>query len=455
MPNVYLNYTSQRVLTMEFVEGTKGPWATGGEKMLTLGLQCSVLQLLDRGFFHADPHRGNLLQTPDGKLAYLDFGMMAQISAEKRYALIGAALGLVNKEVGLVIRNLKTLEFFPPDTNTDVIITALDAAIANATDNGQGSTLNFTRLNENLQTIQNLLPFRLPPFYTLIVRTLTILEGLALYVDPSFKLIKGAYPFIAKQLLTSPSAELQELLRTVILNEQGRIRWQRLEQFISISSNADRAISGDFSALKSAQERSDVIKAFKGQQEESNFTLEVSTQMIDFILSDKGTFLREPLVDEIVETIDALGLTASSALSIGSNGLFPIPSEAPDRQRVEQFFSLVKLFLSSKAKGPGDTSTSLALARPLSPSVVSTLSSSLDDLLNARTQIPPALLKGISVLGTQVLSRLSEKGARRLMRRVLDPERIEGTFPLLGRLLDVTSPLLPGGNRRSRSNNLK
>jgi predicted unusual protein kinase regulating ubiquinone biosynthesis (AarF/ABC1/UbiB family) len=71
VPSVYMNFTSTRVLTMEFVEGTKGPWTSGGERMLTIGLQCSVLQLLECGFFHADPHRGNLLQTPDGKLAYL------------------------------------------------------------------------------------------------------------------------------------------------------------------------------------------------------------------------------------------------------------------------------------------------------------------------------------------------------------------------------------------------
>ena len=74
VPTAYVNLTTQRVLVMEFVEGQKGPWKTGGEKMLTVGLRCSVKQVLDTGFFHSDPHRGNLLQTDDGKLAYLDFG---------------------------------------------------------------------------------------------------------------------------------------------------------------------------------------------------------------------------------------------------------------------------------------------------------------------------------------------------------------------------------------------
>lgn len=79
---------------MEFVDGVKGPWnAVEGERMLTIGLQCSVLQLLGTGYFHSDPHRGNLLMTPDKNLAYLDFGMMSEVSADNRYALIGAVLG--------------------------------------------------------------------------------------------------------------------------------------------------------------------------------------------------------------------------------------------------------------------------------------------------------------------------------------------------------------------------
>ncbi|CAN0550860.1 unnamed protein product, partial [Ectocarpus sp. 12 AP-2014] len=75
VPDVDLSLTTRRVLVQEWVEGEKGPWIEDGEKLLTIGLQCSVLQVLDSGFFHADPHRGNLLRTPEGNLAYLDFGM--------------------------------------------------------------------------------------------------------------------------------------------------------------------------------------------------------------------------------------------------------------------------------------------------------------------------------------------------------------------------------------------
>jgi predicted unusual protein kinase regulating ubiquinone biosynthesis (AarF/ABC1/UbiB family) len=231
--------------------------------------------------------------------------MMTEVQSKQRFALIGTVLGLVNKDIPMVINNLKELDFFPPETNTTVIVEALNEALFKSTDGGEGSSLNFTKLNENLNSISRTLPLRLPPFYSLIIRTLTILEGLALSVDSEFRLIRGAYPFIAKQILTSNSPELQSLLRSVLLDSSGKIRWNKLEQFLSIASNADLATKGNFNALKRAQDRSDPVRTYTDTQIKSNFTTDATLQIIDFLTSDNGKFLREPLVDEVV---DALGI---------------------------------------------------------------------------------------------------------------------------------------------------
>jgi predicted unusual protein kinase regulating ubiquinone biosynthesis (AarF/ABC1/UbiB family) len=107
VPDVCTDLTRKRVLVMEWVDGEKGPW--GGEEgiqMVQLGLKCSVDQLMTTGLFHADPHRGNLLKTSDGQLAFLDFGMMADIDEEDRYGLFGLCIGLQNKDLPLVTENL-------------------------------------------------------------------------------------------------------------------------------------------------------------------------------------------------------------------------------------------------------------------------------------------------------------------------------------------------------------
>lgn len=289
-----------------------------------------------------------------------------------------------------------------------------------------------------MQSISSQLPFRLPPFYTLIVRTLTILEGLALYVDKDFKLVKGAYPFIAKQLLTSPSPELKELLQSVILTPKGRIRWDRLEQFISIAGSADKAMAGDFSALKSAQERSDIVKAFRGQQQTSNFTLEVSLSILEFLISEDGSFLREPLIDEIVETMDALSLTSARIVSLSTNGLFPSPNELPDKERVEQFINLVRIFLARSSSNQPSSSY---------PNLISGINRLQQFLLSATSPTSQRYISKLSSLANQVMARLLEKSARRVLRSCLSPARIESGLPVVSRAIDLAIPLLPRNSR--------
>lgn len=190
---------------------------------------------------HADPHRGNLLRTEDGRLAYLDFGMMANVSSDTRYALIGTVLGLQSQDLGLVAESLVTLGFLPGSTDLDNLLPKLNEAFRNATAGQSTSTLNFTRLNTNLNDLAYNLPFQIPPFFTLIARTLTIYEGLARYVDADFKLIRGAYPYIAAQILDSDdNPDLQKLLARVLVTPEGRINWVELERLLSIAASTKR-----------------------------------------------------------------------------------------------------------------------------------------------------------------------------------------------------------------------
>ncbi len=113
VPDVCTALTRKKVLVMEWVEGEKGPWpGEEGIQMVRIGLKCSVDQLMTTGLFHADPHRGNLLKTPDGKLAFIDFGMMTDIDEEDRYGLFGLCIGLQSKDLPLVTENLLKVNFF-------------------------------------------------------------------------------------------------------------------------------------------------------------------------------------------------------------------------------------------------------------------------------------------------------------------------------------------------------
>jgi len=210
VPESSFDLTRKKVLVQQWVDGEKGPWlGDEGIEMVRIGLRCSVDQLLHTGLFHADPHRGNLLKTKDGKLAVIDFGMMADVSEEERYGLIGLSIGIQNKDLPLITENLLKLGFLEDTTQIDILIPRLRTAVRAATGGtGKASDINFSSLQAELDAIsrENVLKFKTPPFFTIIIRSLTILEGFALSVDPKFRLVRGAYPYVLRQLL-SPDGE--------------------------------------------------------------------------------------------------------------------------------------------------------------------------------------------------------------------------------------------------------
>lgn len=77
--------------------------------------------------------------------------------------------------------------------------------------------------------------FRLPPEYAMVIRALGSLEGTATVLDPEFKVVASAYPFIVGRLLADPDPEMREILRELLIRNNGSIRWHRLERLVSVT----------------------------------------------------------------------------------------------------------------------------------------------------------------------------------------------------------------------------
>ncbi|KAG5188491.1 ABC1 family protein [Tribonema minus] len=448
VPDIYFDLTSRRVLTMEWVDGEKGPWLQDGRRLLTVGLQCSVMQVLDTGFLHADPHRGNLLRMPDGRLAYLDFGMMCSVPADQRYALVGATLGLQNKDIGMVANNLVKLGFLPDETRLDIVVPALEQAVFEASDGQGASRLNFTRLSASISELSDELQFRVPPFYSLIVRTLTILEGLALAVDPDFRLIKGAYPFIAKQVLNSDSGEMRSLMKATLLDRQGKIKWRRLEELVSIAGAAKVADTDtQFDDLRRAQKRSDlrVKVGLTGAQVEeipSEVTLDLTLAILDFILSENGRFLREPLIDELLDTVDSIGGLAVEYASANSRGLISAPQSAPDRERLATLWNIVvqvaqsqrrKLAVEERANGLAIADEGLDF--PTLRAMALRVCDALTDPERTALYLPVA--QRLAGLAREIAAQVVERQAVRVVNAAIS--RTAGVFPVLINAVDAVN----------------
>ncbi len=199
--------------------------------MIEIGVQCSLRQLLEHGFFHADPHPGNLLATEDGKLAYIDFGMMSEVKPYQRYGLLEAIVHLVNRDFEGLAHDYVKLEFLTPDIDLTPIIPALGNVFKDAL-GASVAELNFKSITDKLSALMYEYPFRVPAYYALIIRSLVTLEGIAINVDPNFKVLSKAYPYVAKRLLTDPSPRLRASLKDLLFKDES-FRWKPSGEFVA------------------------------------------------------------------------------------------------------------------------------------------------------------------------------------------------------------------------------
>ncbi|XXG57537.1 hypothetical protein AAC387_Pa03g4668 [Persea americana] len=225
VPDIFWDYTSAKVLTMDWVDGVK---LNEQEAIESQGLK--LLELVNT----------------EGKLAFLDFGMMSETPEEARYAIIGHVVHMVNRDYEAMARDYYALDFLSPDVDVSPIVPALKNFFDDAL-NSTVSELNFKTLVDGLGAVLYQYPFTVPAYYALILRSLTVLEGLALYADPNFKVLAASYPYFAKRLLTDPNPYLRDALIELLFKD-GRFRWNRLENLL-VQGSKDR----DFTAREALQ----------------------------------------------------------------------------------------------------------------------------------------------------------------------------------------------------------
>ena len=383
VPKIYWEYTNRRVLTMEWIYGTKlnqteelRAQGIDARYLIEVGVQCSLRQLLEHGFFHADPHPGNLLATPDGKLAYLDFGMMSEVQPLQRYGLIEAIVHVVNRDFEGLAQDYVNLDFLTPDTDLTPIVPAFAKVFANA----QGASVadfNIKSITDDLSELMYEYPFRVPAYYALIIRSLVTLEGIAIYIDPNFKVLSEAYPYVAKRLLTDPAPQLRNSLRDLLFKD-GSFRWNRLEN---------------------------LLKNARGNQE-YDFNL-VLNQALDFLSSERGQYIREKLVDELFKTVDGLrrnalhNFTTLLRQQVGLTAVTEAPAANTDQQQtLEHIKNIAKILQETRGFD----------ANQLAPQF---------------TQI--LFNPDVQKLGQQITGQIAQKAAARVVRELLAATEVRTT----------------------------
>ncbi|MCD6408672.1 2-polyprenylphenol 6-hydroxylase [bacterium] len=203
IPHIYHEFTNEKMLTLEFVDGIKISRIEEVEKAgfdrkeIAEKISNIVLkQVFIDGFFHADPHPGNIFVLKDGRICLLDFGIIGRLNEERKLQLIYLFNGLIKGDSERIIRTLKEMNAIEED---EVNIEDLEREIDDMLDRYRDLPLKEINLNEILGEsfeIMRKFKIKIPADLSLLSKVLLTLEGVMLNLNPEFKIITSLKPYV-------------------------------------------------------------------------------------------------------------------------------------------------------------------------------------------------------------------------------------------------------------------
>lgn len=282
VPRVYWRNTSPRVLTLEYLPGIKishyeALEAAGLDRKLLakLGAKAYLQQLLNDGFFHADPHPGNLAVSPDGSLIFYDFGMMGEIKTNIREKLMQTLFGIAEKNGDRVVSSLIELGALEPIGDMGPVRRSVQFMLDNFMDK-PFEEQSISQISEDLYEIAYDQPFRFPATFTFVMRAFSTLEGVGKGLDPEFNFMEVAQPF-AMQLMTDTNGRNG----TTIFDELGRQAAQVGSTALGLPRRIEDTIEklerGDIRVRVRSSESDRILRRLSALQLGTNYTLFIST----------------------------------------------------------------------------------------------------------------------------------------------------------------------------------
>eukprot|EP00611_Tribonema_gayanum_P021307 TRINITY_DN4064_c0_g1_i4.p1 TRINITY_DN4064_c0_g1~~TRINITY_DN4064_c0_g1_i4.p1 ORF type:complete len:723 (+),score=280.48 TRINITY_DN4064_c0_g1_i4:457-2625(+) len=329
VPAVYHEFTTRRLLITEWIDGVKLTQVPPAEvKELTRVAQEAFLkQLLEVGFFHGDPHPGNLIRLSDqskGRLGLIDFGLMASLSKQDMDVMVNALIHTANKDFPRLVDDLIELNVLPPDTDRLKVEPIMRRVIGPYVFQGGGAkNLNYQSLAADLGRATLEIPFNIPSYFALVARALGILEGIALTGDPDYKIVLEAYPYVTRRITTDDSPLLRRALQDILYSRSTAdgtaapaLSITRLANLLTYAmGNTDAAAGGgpvfvDFDSVPSTGAK--------------------LNEVMGFLLGDSARSLRKALIGEIASATDlVLRQTTRRGLSRLEALLQPPPPPLP------------------------------------------------------------------------------------------------------------------------------
>ncbi|KAG7373548.1 ABC1 family protein [Nitzschia inconspicua] len=305
-PRVIDEFSTSKVLVTEWIDGERLDRSAKEDVTIlcSIAMNTYLTMLLEMGILHCDPHPGNLLRTPDGKLCILDWGMVTSIPPQLQLTLIEHMAHLTSRDYEEVPRDLYLLGFVPQDKEKEVessgVVDVLAEIYGKWTDGGGMASINA---NEVLAKMQDLAAekgnlFQIPPYFAYIAKSFSVLEGIGLSNDPQYSIIDECLPYVSNRLLTDTDT-MGTALNTFIFGPDKNNIPERLLD----AKRVQQLVTGYGSFSKAAVSGS-LLSAY-GTDDTSTTTTEmldkISDQVLDIVLTEEETPLQRILLEQLVK----------------------------------------------------------------------------------------------------------------------------------------------------------
>ena len=474
-PEVVDHLSSTHVLTTKWVDGVRlaDSDAQDVPRLCGVALNAYLTMMLDTGTLHCDPHPGNLLRTPDGRLCILDWGMVINVPQDLQLSLLEFIANLNAENYEDIPDDLVKLKFVPEDKIEELRQSGLTVAISNmlslaskgggpkgamqrmvaenkekyaealaefddldskeatavrqklfkedwqrqmaedAMSRGESvsTTVDVTMKIEQMQE-QNADVFAIPDYMVYMLRAFSTLEGIGLSSDANYSIIQECWPYLAKRLLSDDSPRAQGALRTLLYGKGDELDLSKVTEL----SSGFESYTSSTSSVESGQGRSNA-----GQ----NIALE---QITNVILSEDSNYVQDLILHESALALDATirnivlsPLEPIRNLSVPSLGLLTLPLElakaaidlhaidSSDQKKLEN----VRILTDALSKGQSSSSNMPGISSSRSQS---TNSPDLGRIIQEASERRFALAR----IGTRFGSSLVHLNAKRLRERASD-----------------------------------
>lgn len=278
VPRVYWRYASPRVLTLEYMPGIKishyeALEAAGldRKRLADLGAQAYLRQLLHDGFFHADPHPGNIAVSPEGSLIFYDFGMMGQIPPVTRERLMDTFVGIAQRDAELVMTSLVDLGALAEIEDMGPVRRSIQYILDNMMDK-PFEEQSVAAISDDLYAVAYDQPFRFPAAFTFVMRAFSTLEGVGKGLDPEFNFMEAAKPF-AEELMTNGNSSDPNGLIGELSRQAARVGTTALGLPRRIEDTLDRLDRGDIRVRVRSIETDRVLRRAANVSLATNYTM--------------------------------------------------------------------------------------------------------------------------------------------------------------------------------------